>query len=712
MIAFSTSALIIILSICITIGILPFCKEYKNAKKYAILKAFLIWLAVLFSYINIELTENLVLCYSFGWVLTFVMLIMAVKELLYAAIILKKVRAGKEVASVSSEDIPVSVRIVFEPLANGESQQNCKQSFKENFKKLFPTMLLLIYMLFMFGVYEPYFANIDEWKFDFINLLIPSLIVLAVGIGLTAVISSVLDRYSSDVITIWLSTFALLAYIQSSFLNQKSFLDGTMLDITKEQALFNLILWIVIGSIPVFCYRIWRNSTVKVAVYASLGLLIVQIAPLPFMIINCTSLVKEHEYEAYCLSGEKQFEVSSDENVIVFIMDAYYKGYFDEYIEKNPEATGSLLSDFTYFDNVTTETIHTAFSMPCLLTQHDSDYSISLIDSNAAAWASSEAEDFYGKMQDRGYSVRLYTDNDRYSGDAENMIGKIDNVSKYHCEYITDMIPTYISMLKLSFYRYCPSLMKSFFFVADAIDINRHTKSSNPEDNLDLSNWSEISGSAKDYGICFLNADYYSSLMEGLTAVSDKKICIFQHIYGTHLPVMGIEKNDWEEGVPMEAAINGCMTILEEYMEQLKKIGVYDNSTIIVTADHGVNFDVKRSQPVMLIKPAGVSKEQMTVNTAPGVLQDDLLPTILDCVGMESGSSAGYSLFSLDENMQRERIIRDFRSSSQFKKSRKCTGVGIALFNCYEEYTFLGRVDEQDFDTMEGEMHSITDYWW
>ena len=713
MVAFSSSAFIFIVIVCIVIGFLPFSNKYKEAKKLDIIKAFVIWLIVLFCYIKIELTENTILYYPFGWILNFILIIMTVKETLYGLIISKKIKAGKELSSISSDDIPVAVRIIFEPFAEDSAPKKDTQKFKDKFKKLFPSMFLCIYMFFMFGVYEPYFANVQEWKFDFWDLLIPSLAIFVAGMVLTILISKFSNKHTSDIISIFLVVVCMLAYLQSNFFNQKTFLDGSPLEITKEESLLNLILWIVIGSIPVFCYRIWKNKIVKVAVYLSFLLLFMQIAPLPFMLINGISLMNDSNYDSYFLSGDKQFEVSSEENVIVFIMDTYYVGYFNDYIKKNPESCSSFLSDFTFFDNVTTETTYTAFSMPCLLTQHDSDYSISLIDSNAAGWVSSEATDFYKKMHNQGYKVRLYTDNDRYSGDADNMIGKIDNVVKCHSEYITDKIPTYLSMLKLSMYRYCPEFMKSTFYIADSIEINKHTKSTNPVDNLDLSDWNTVSNTSKDFGICYLNADYYKSLAEGLTPVSDEKLCIFQHIYGMHDPFMGIENNNALISInSSDIAVNSCMTILEEYIEQLKKIGVYDNSTIILTADHGMHENLNQSQPIMLIKPAGTTKNSMTINTAPGVLQDDLLPTILDCIGMESDSSAGYSLLRLDEDMQRSRIIRSFGISSDFKPAKKCSGVGEAQYNSYTEYTFSGRIDDVDFSALEGVTNSITDYWW
>ena len=46
-----------------------------------------------------------------------------------------------------------------------------------------------------------------------------------------------------------------------------------------------------------------------------------------------------------------------------------------------------------------------------------------------------------------------------------------------------------------------------------------------------------------------------------------------------------------EEGTSLEETIKGIHFIIGEYMAQLKELGIYDNSTIIILSDHGDNFD-------------------------------------------------------------------------------------------------------------------------
>lgn len=706
----------VICIICFAIGSMPFSKEYKESKKHTAIETLLILLMALLCFIftdfKIAGKADFNFLYSIGGVCTLALIIIAIREIVCCCVIYKRVKSGKELSAITPDDIPTTVKRVFNPFYGIAPEKDEKQGFIKKFLKLLPTAVLLAYMVGMFGVYELYFANVQEWRFNFWDLLIPSLVAFAAGIAIAAVLALVLRGRSTDIVVLISAAAAVLAYVQANFLNEKTFMDGSALEIEPNKALFNIIVWLAVCCAALYCYRKWTKAAVKAAVCSSLLLLVMQIVPLPYMLINGLPAMNSKDYEAYSLDGRKQFEVSSDENVIVFIMDTFYKGYLYDYLQKNPNCANDVLSDFTFYDNVSTKTYYTVFSMPCLLTNHDSDYSISLIDSNAEGWKSREAEDFYGQMQENGYKVRLYTDSDRYCGDAENMVGKIDNAVKYHSTYKTKKTPTYLSMLKLSLYKYSPSIFKHYFYVSDSIMINKYSPSLTEDENIAASDHFGFAATAKERGISFYNTDFYQSLKYGLSTNENDKLCIFYHLSGMHAPYLGIDSSGQYIEQTEAEGLDDCMAILDEYISQMKEMGIYDSSTIILTADHGLQF-VQQSDPVMLIKPAGVTKDSLTVNEAPGVLQDDFLPTILDCVGLQSTASSGYSLLSLDENMDRTRIFRYFNSlTDEYPAAHKCIGVGYALFNCYTEYEYVGRIEDFNYLTAEGITKPITDYWW
>lgn len=343
--------------------------------------------------------------------------------------------------------------------------------------------------------------------------------------------------------------------------------------------------------------------------------------------------------------------------------------------------------------------------MPSILTAHSNDYSIPLTESYRLSWESDEAEFFYDSMHNAGYRTELYTDGDVYCGGAENMIGKIDNIKEYTYKYSTEKLPTFLKLASIGAYRYFPYWLKELVYVSDVRYVNMYTTSDSIYSNMDHSSWKSISASSSQRGIMYYNDEYYSALKKGLS-VTDEKKCIFQHIHGMHEPYL----SESSKTADYNGAINGCMTIFKEYINQLKQIGVYDNSTIILTADHGAP-NVSEGSSVMLVKPAGRTAEKLVVNSAPGNVQTDLLPTILDCTGLDY-APLRYSLLDLEEDMSRTRYVGVPELNLSYPYIKKCSSYGYSVINCYYRYEFDSECSEVDEKINSYEIIPMTDYWW
>ena len=612
--------------------------------------------------------------------------------------ICNEINNGKNIAEITDSDVPAWVskfRAADEPDT---------RTFGQKVKVLIAPSALFTYMFFVFGILEPYFANLNEWHFDLWDLLPPMAAAVIISVGIMLLCAYKIKKARDlDLLAGVLTMISVAAYIQNSFINSQSFLTGFSYSVTVPELLVNDLFWAACILVPFLIVPRKEKILIKGSFFISIGLLFIQISPLPYMLIDGIPKIKDEYRIEYDLDGSSQFEISTEGNVMVFFMDAFYSGYFNDYLEENPEYY-DILSDFICFNNIATETNTTATSMPCVLTATDSDYSLGFIESNARCWNSENASFFYESLQNNNYSVRLYTDSDQYCGCAENMIGKIDNVvMRTTVEYDVKRIPTYLSMVQLSLYRYLPDTLKNLFMVSDSMHINRY---SYDRYHTDESDWRAITESAHQRGIEFYNCDYYKKMIKGFTPISDKKLCVFQHLMGMHVPYC----SETSISATFPEAMDGCMEILMEYIRQLKELGVYDKSTIIFTADHGIN-ELDKCSPVMLIKPAGRTSDRMVINSAPGVLQKDLLPTVLDCEEIDY-SPLGNSFFDLDENMQRVRICRLLGRSNDLPPASKCTAVGNSTWNCIFEYSYTGRPEDLDPDTDQYTILPIKDYWW
>ena len=571
----------------------------------------------------------------------------------------------------------------------------------------------MLYMVAFFGIAETFFANRGEWVFTFKDIVFPGLLIfLGSAIVLTLLVSCIKGKTFEKTIIAAASVFAGL-YIQNAFLNTVKFINGEKTVTSLGILILNIAIWGILLCVPQILYgKMKKSAMVFYAAVALAGILLaIQIAPLPFLFKpdpNAKAEEADGVKKELRLSGDEQFVLSEDENVIVLIMDAFWNGYMDEYLENHPEAYEKL-ADFTYYDNMATMAMNTSTSMPYLLTASDIDFSVDLRDSNYMAWNGDNANTFYDTLHEKGFTVNLYSEGDDFCGDADNMVGKIDNVKETEFTVHTKSFATYLKMLKLSLYKYSPFAFKEFVEIAGSDEINNCSEfyyNGVKKENSDA--WTEVTKTSHAFGLASTNFDYRKEMEERCEYVNDKRI-VFQHTMGMHGPHYG---SSLDEEVSQQQEEEICMDIVYAYIEMLKEKGVYENTCIIVTADHGY-FDLYKSAPVMLVKGKGTGGEKLAVSSAPGVLQTDLLPTILDLLGEDyKALTGGESLLRLEEGQKRLRITRQMDNKNEFPPAHKCDGIGFSIYNCYEEYQYYTRTDEIDVKNDLKIQRPIVSYWW
>lgn len=582
-----------------------------------------------------------------------------------------------------------------------------KKRVDKSYKWFIISFITIAYMIFVLGVIEPYYTNMEEWRFAIQSLVIPMIVVSGIVVFLGTAVSILLSKKYRNRVTIFLTVFILLFYAQKVFFNGRIILAGNYLESGWCSIIINVIIWFSTIGYALLC--VVDEKKERICHFIVIFILVIQLPVLPYLIFKGEIASKE-VITSYEIDGADQFQIGNEENIIVFIMDRYYSGFFNEYLYNNPDSAVEL-SDFIYFENMSSRTSATAFSMPYLLTACDTDFSIPLPDSNKNAWNSETANYFYSKFHDNGYNIGLYTDSAIYSGGAENMLGKIDNIKSAEAIFSDVSFGAYLGMLRISFFNVSPLALKNIFCVLDEGEIN---SSVNIIDEVSLSeNIDELSNLASQRGICFYNNDYYDGLKDGLRIGKYSKRLIFQHIFGAHDPFEIIDESAFNSNADSDEAkaVEGCMLIFGEYINQLKELGVYDSSTIILTADHGLGT-LNDNSPVMLIKPACWQNDCMIASSVPGDLQVDLLPTILCCGGYDVPSNfEGVPLF-LIEDMNRVRITRTGGYSPEYKEAMKVNGMGYAQANVIYEYEFTGRMDEYQFVGAPYTAKQVTSYWW
>ena len=167
--------------------------------------------------------------------------------------------------------------------------------------------------------------------------------------------------------------------------------------------------------------------------------------------------------------------------------------------------------------------------------------------------------------------------------------------------------------------------------------------------------------------------------------------------------------------------------IVKEYIRQMQELGVYDDATIIVTADHGEHnaFDfpgngtpmAQAATPIFMVKEKGAHREELGLNHAP-IYHEDMQATLLDCAGLYDSESDlemfGLSVFDIGEDALRERTWYDRQPNNHYPPVPRMEASTIMTnINTYYGYTYVG--DRETLDEMVGEMrytqiYPMTDY--
>ena len=159
------------------------------------------------------------------------------------------------------------------------------------------------------------------------------------------------------------------------------------------------------------------------------------------------------------------------------------------------------------------------------------------------------------------------------------------------------------------------------------------------------------------------NKEFYDLIEVENFSYTKEPVFKYIHIDGAHVPWN--LNSDMEyvtmEWVPYENVVEMCFKITDKYLKDLKDLGVYDNSVIIVMADHGYHMEDQSSDydhhmPFFVVKGIGEEHEMYT-SQAP-VSYEDLQGAFSKLLDGNSGDN----IFDYEENDERERRYLFFES--------------------------------------------------
>ena len=330
-------------------------------------------------------------------------------------------------------------------------------------------------------------------------------------------------------------------------------------------------------------------------------------------------------------------KVSKGKNIVVFVVDRFDISFYQEMKGKDPKFFDKL-TGFTYFkDNISLYS-RTYPGLATMITGVDYEYGCSPEKWFETAYGTSP---FLSDLQKNGYRIKLYTGDYYGYRDARAMNGRVYNVSGVSKYEVTDRAALVGNMAQLSVYRSLPTVLKSTLSVSTS----------------SFDSVISYGGEAPAYKVDDPRA--YELLSGGLTVDDSEKSYTLIHLNGCHQPYNMDENGNRVEDGSFEGAMRGCFGMIYSYIDEMRRLGVYENSTIVITGDHPSARDDGEipTQPrltALFVKPAGACDEPLAYSSAQ-VCQANLIPTLVKSAGIETDVDYGRTYFEIakGENVTR-----------------------------------------------------------
>lgn len=442
------------------------------------------------------------------------------------------------------------------------------------------------------------------------------------------------------------------AYCQSLFMNQGMMpADGGFIGWTEPYFVSRMvksgIVWLLILAVPLVLSRKHRHLWLKATTAAACFIIAVQLAGVGSVVWESGRQTADQTGKPYVTQGGL-LSVAPQNNVVVFVLDTYDTGIMDEILAEDP----GYLEDFrgfTYFPDSTGTMIPTSNAVPYMLTGQKPQAGQSIGEYRRERYAKGR---LLPALHEKGYTLGIYTDALMmdYGNPVERRLTE-DTLNIHPIGHAPiDIWQTYLACTQCALYREAPWVAKPLFWYYTS-DLNNRMIAGGPIDG-DLN-------------------DMLYELDDGalLQLICERRLAIdepdapgafrFIHLFGPHFP-FSLDEEGRFVGVNRSnqlAQAKGSMRVVQAYMEQLKELGLYDDATIIVTADHGI-WDISHdpvdypTSPLMLAKPSfqpgdPAADAPAAVSPMP-VDHDDIVPTVLAAIGEDPGTS-GTSLFDQDD---------------------------------------------------------------
>lgn len=565
-------------------------------------------------------------------------------------------------------------------------------------KDIAPACVLLFVSCFMLLVFEPilmYATNINDFWFDlqliigpilriFIRFFLIGTVLIFVVYNADLLLSKRLLLYKGIILIGFIAFF--LVYLQGNWLA------GALPRLTgaeiawenygkRENAILASAALILVGVMVISIRKHGLNRTVFYTTAGSFTIFVMLFASLVPTVIASgaletkdTEAVSDAALDATGVERSDTFaatlrnynNISSNTNFLIFLLDATDSQMFYNVMMGDDEFR-DILDDFTYYPDTLSIYPFTGMSIPNILTGTAYYADMNVHDYRNRAYNQSP---LFEKLTQNGYEINLYSTVLFWKGNRDYAIENSASI----VDVSVDLNVFMAEELKYIKYKYYPYGLKRLSNI-ETLDFNNCIITTS---QYDLYSW----GSRETYERITENS---------VLDKQDQNYFQFIHCEGGHLPYILNRNLDIVKEATQEDKMLSCLTLIQAYLQRLRDNGAYDNSIIVIMADHGQEDGaideehahthvMERFNPILFIK--GINERHELLESDRSVSYMDLQDAFCDLIDGKQSTE----LFA-DLEPGRKRTILSHITSTSFTEY-ETTGKAWEV----EKYTPTGNV--------------------
>ena len=470
-----------------------------------------------------------------------------------------------------------------------------------------------------------------------------------------------------------LSIIAILMWLQGTFLVwDYGPLDGASIPWLKTgwRGLIDSTLWIALLVVAFYGYRRFGRPIV----IAAGTTFAIQLLAIGAGVMSAASSPGQADDNAFDESQyEAIFRFSSEKNVLHIVMDGFQTDVFEDIVaDPDHQRLADALSGFTVFtDNLGTFP-YTQMTMPLLVSGKAYTNSVPV---DAFTENTMRGDTILNSAAAAGFEIDIATQVALRKVYAAGAVSNFYDIpADRHASLHDYAVKDAARLFDLSLFRLAPHFVKAYIHRDELWFVQSWFRE---RDYLGIRYFSELR--------------FLEDLATGLRADRDTPVYKLFHLMLSHRPTVGNEqceydgkRQTWRNNVTIQARCG--LERVVDVLEALKKVGVYDNTVIVLMADHGAwigvegfhdnqepqphpaasatDFIAGMAVPVLAIKPAA-SSGPMQTSTAPTTIAD-VPATLAALLGIEPAFD-GRNVFDIPASEQRTRTFFNYAYGKNHK---------------------------------------------